>query len=284
MKYLYIVFVLVLLFPTTAQASSTSSGEAPNNSTEGITADYPSIPGYGIIGSYGYGSYVVNLESWNLYYPFEGKTYFAGDFSNRDSHNLYVLDYHWYTLEKINIEDYTTELIGTAQPRVTEEWTGLAFAQNGTAYASATWCGDSSTLYKIDIRTGEIIDAKGVKDSPCLIDIEIINGKMYGIDILYDTFIRIDPETGATTVIGALGFDANYAQGMDYDPISKTLYYAAWNDDTDSAELRTIDIVPGVIASDGIGITTLIMPINAQMEVIAFPNGLYSTFVPLVKN
>jgi hypothetical protein len=47
---------------------------------------------------------------------------------------------------------------------------------------------------------------------------------MYGHDIATDSIYRIDTSTGAATLIGATGYNASYAQGMDFDNNDGTLY------------------------------------------------------------
>jgi hypothetical protein len=50
------------------------------------------------------------------------------------------------------------------------------------------------------------------------------SGEMYGHDIGDDVIYSIDKATGAATAIGPTGYDANYAQGMDFDNEDGTLY------------------------------------------------------------
>ena len=71
------------------------------------------------------------------------------------------------------------------------------------------------------------------------------SGQMYGQEITTDVMLSIDKSTGAGTVLGALGFDANYGQGMDFDPITETLYLSAFNNTTFQAELRTGNTTTG---------------------------------------
>lgn len=43
------------------------------------------------------------------------------------------------------------------------------------------------------------------------------DGALFGYEVGADGFYSIDPSTGAATLIGTLGFDANYVQDMDFD-------------------------------------------------------------------
>jgi hypothetical protein len=68
---------------------------------------------------------------------------------------------------------------------------------------------------------------------------------MYGVDIAADTLVRIDKTTGAGTVVGSIGFDANYAQDLAFDKDNNVLYLAAYNNSSSRAELRVADTATG---------------------------------------
>jgi hypothetical protein len=72
------------------------------------------------------------------------------------------------------------------------------------------------------------------------------DGQLYGYDIVDDNFYSIDKATGAATLIGYIGFDANYAQDMDFDPDTDILYMGAFNLTTFTGELRTVDLTTGL--------------------------------------
>jgi hypothetical protein len=78
---------------------------------------------------------------------------------------------------------------------------------------------------------------------------------MYGVDIIGDQLVSIDSSTGAITPSGSLGFDANFAQGADFDEDADVLYLAAYNNGIAAAELR--------IADTSTGATTLVGSIGA---------------------
>src|SRR5690606_7643910 len=63
--------------------------------------------------------------------------------------------------------------------------------------------------------------------------------------------------TGLSTVLGPLGFDANFVQGMDFDNEDGTLYLYAFNNATFVAELRTMNLSTGattLIGTLGVGL------------------------------
>ena len=77
---------------------------------------------------------------------------------------------------------------------------------------------------------------------------------LYGTDTSTDELITIDPASGASTVVGALGFGA--VQGLAFDPNSNTLY----GTDTSTDQLITIDPASGAgtaVGSTGIGMQGL---------------------------
>ncbi len=69
--------------------------------------------------------------------------------------------------------------------------------------------------------------------------------------------VSIDKSTGAGTVIGSIGFDANFGQGMGWDAATDTLYMAAFNGGAFQAELRAVDRTTGNTTLIGVlGATT----------------------------
>ncbi|MGH2542513.1 MAG: hypothetical protein ACRDIB_06945, partial [Ardenticatenaceae bacterium] len=68
---------------------------------------------------------------------------------------------------------------------------------------------------------------------------------MYGWDIVNDNLLRINKANGAGTIIGPLGYDANFAQGGDFDDSTGTLYLFAFNNFTFQGELRSADLTTG---------------------------------------
>jgi hypothetical protein len=193
----------------------------------------------------------------------------AGAFVDEDFTKLYAIDYYTWHLLAIDTSTGETGMIGTAvlQNQAGINWTGLAWdASTGTLYATAmteTRFGFSSFLYTIDPVTaaatlvGPITGIGDPVDGTVVVGIAIdSNGLMYGIDLVADDFVAIDKTSGAAAVISSLGFDANFAQGMDFDDYAGTLYYAAFNNSTGEAEMYTIDPAGGAL--------TLVAPIGAD--------------------
>ena len=201
--------------------------------------------------------------TWNIVGATPGTSYFAGDFLNGDFSKMYVLDYYNNTLSTVDTTTAAATLIGPSAPVSGHVWTGMTGATDGTLYASSSDI-TMSYLYTIDPANGAPTVVEEITNGPAIIDIAInANGEMYGVDIVNDVLVEIDPATGAGTVIGLIGFDANFAQGMDFEEVSGVLYLAAYS--SSDGELR--------IADTSTGNTVLVgaFPDNAETDCLAFP-------------
>lgn len=85
-------------------------------------------------------------------------------------------------------------------------------------------------LYRVNLGTGALILAGSVAAQPSFMIDGAINcqGDLFGHQFAGvatpSNFVRISTTTGAVTNIGSTGFAANFAQGMDFDAESGTLY------------------------------------------------------------
>jgi hypothetical protein len=205
--------------------------------------------------------------TWGVVANKPGTAYFAGDFIGGDFSKLYVIDYYAQQLHALDTATGVTTVIGSSVPRSGESWTGLSGGSNGVMYASSTNI-SRSTLYKIDLTTGAATEIGEITNAPAIIDIAVTPDAtaIYGVDIVNDKLVRIDPSTGAGTVVGSVGINANFAQGMDFDDVSGVLYWAAWSSDSYQGEMRVIDTstgnsalvgaFPGGAETDAFGIAT----------------------------
>ncbi len=104
----------------------------------------------------------------------------------------------------------------------------------------------TSELYTLDVSSGVATLIGTVTNCPGLIAIGVnCDGEMYGVDLVNDNLVSIDPSTAAGTIVGPLGYDANYAQDADFDFATNILYIAAYNNATGGGELRTADLTTG---------------------------------------
>ena len=150
-------------------------------------------------------------------------------------------------------------LVGTASVEAPDGvFTGLASdPTTGIMYAVATSesspgsgdCAADSGLYTVDLGTATATRVGAIPDLSCVIAAAFDNsGQLFAYGVVSDNLVAIDKATGASTVLGSLGFNANFAQGMDFDGSTNTCYLFAYNDDSPSGsegELRTCDTTTG---------------------------------------
>jgi len=210
----------------------------------GLSAAPTTVPCYGL------DIYNGNLVSFSTATPGTLNTIaaaagdlFAVEFLNGDFGKLYALDATQNRLITIATNNGAQTVIGNCAPASGHMWTGLgADPTDGTLYAASTDI-SVSKLYRVDPATGTSAYIGDITGAPGLIAIAVnAAGAMYGVDIVNDNLIAINKATGAGTVVGSLGVNANYAQGLDFDEDNNVLYWAAY---TTTAELRVIDTTTG---------------------------------------
>ncbi|MBO9663500.1 hypothetical protein [Dokdonella sp.] len=180
------------------------------------------------------------------------RTLVGGAFLDGDFGTLYALDFDSGELVRVNTADAGVEAVGVATTVNGEDWSGLALdPASGTLYASSTLMsgGISSTLYTIDPATGAATPIGPISAGGRIIEIAAdVGGQLYGVDIAGDALVAIDKAGGAGSPIGALGFNAEFAEGLDFDPSTNVLYFAAVNDESvfsQPGQMYTIDTTTG---------------------------------------
>ena len=190
---------------------------------------------------------VINSNSGSL--DFES----CGDINPTDLDQAFVLtllDGEFYSLE-ISSGNYT--FLGNISPPVGENWNGLEFdpATNILYGISANFV-DSSTLSIIDIEnlSATAIGKTGVNGAIAIATDG--DGNFYSYDVIDDSLYSIDTATGQGTLIGSIGFDANFGQDLEWDPNTETMFMTAINSGDDfAAELRTVDLETGLSTFSG---------------------------------
>ncbi|HEY6942934.1 hypothetical protein [Dokdonella sp.] len=191
----------------------------------------------------------------------------AGEFVDEDFSRLYAIDYYTWHLLTLDTRDGTSHVIGTAvlQSGAGINWGGLAWdASTGTLYGVAYAPGRfgyDSFLYTIDPLTaattlvGRIGGIGDPADGTLVVDIAVdAQGDMFGVDLVADDFVAIDKTSGNAAVVASLGFDANFAQGLDVDDYTGQLYYAAFNNSIGEAQMYTVEPSTGALTLvDAIG-------------------------------
>jgi hypothetical protein len=167
----------------------------------------------------------------------------ASDFLPHGLNTLYAIrDNNQFIA--INVTNAKATVLGMSVPSPGQSWTGMAGDPDGTLYACSTDI-NKSELYRIDPSDGTATLIGPIVNSPGIIAIGInAEGRMYGHDIVNDSLMSINKYTAVGTIIGPLGFNANFGQGMDFDYESGICYLAAFNQNT-GPELRIADLATG---------------------------------------
>ncbi len=139
----------------------------------------------------------------------------------------------------------------------TGTWTSASWDRTtGTVYAVLVPAAGDNQLWAINIGagTGTLIGAisgGGIAAGGIIIAIAVSpDGLMYGVEIIDDVLVAIDKTSGAGSVIGALGVNANFAQDMDFDASTGTLYWAGYLGGGNS-QMFTVDLSTGAATSIG---------------------------------
>lgn len=138
--------------------------------------------------------------------------------------------------------------IGSSTPLAGHLWTGLAVdPMLGTIYASSSDEDTTSTLYTLDAGTGATTFVGSTAAAPLIVAIAMnCAGELYGHDVIEDAIYELDGSTGEATLVGPTGVDSNFAQGMDFDNETGTLY--AWTYQGGGAnQYGTIDVETGAL-------------------------------------
>lgn len=177
---------------------------------------------------------------------------YAGDFGAGDQSFAYAINQSTGNFVKIDTLTGAQTVIAPLSPLVdpaNEIVTGMDynFADGKMYVSSCISSAATSILYEINLETGALtLVGSDNTAGACIIALASDpDGNLYGPDIINDNLYRIDRTSGALTEIGPLGFDANFAQGADYDYKTGNLYLTAFNNFTLQAELRIVDIHTG---------------------------------------
>jgi hypothetical protein len=189
---------------------------------------------------------------------------FAGEFINNDLTQQFFIASGGGTVP-VNTYGYINTTTGavTALGLVTggpaaPTWTSLAWeASTGTLYASANSTASGNQLYTVNPVTGVAtlvgpIAGPGLSPTPIVIAIAISPaGQLYGVEISNDVLIAIDKTSGAAALLGPTGVAANFAQDMDFDDSTGTLYWASYLGGGNS-RMQTLDLITGDATEVGV--------------------------------
>lgn len=160
---------------------------------------------------------------------------------------LYALDSTGRELGVVDTGNGAFTPIGPSTPLVGHNWTGLSIHPfTGQAYASSS---DSnvSSLYTIDLATGEATYLGDLPGLDILIEISFSpEGVLYGHDIETDAIYTIDIDMMTASLVGPTGYLANFAQGMDFDWSDGTLYIFLYTGGGNTV-FGTVDLETGAV-------------------------------------
>lgn len=251
--------------PLARQGASTSTGHARAGASKSA---YPDVPAVAIESLGG------TLQSFNAEQPRDWQTigslntpfgtdnlFTGGDYLNGDYSKLYALNFYNNGLYAVSTSDGHADFIATADNVPSGSISGLKQdPRTGIVYVTTLPpdASGTSTLWTIDPQTAATTLVGPITNSIAIIDIAFNSlGQMYGIDIATDALVAIDKTTGQGSVIGSLGFNANYASGMAFDMSTDVLYFATIEDFGGFnvfEEMWTVDTVTGA--------ATLISPVS----------------------
>ncbi len=77
-------------------------------------------------------------------------------------------------------------------------------------------------------------------------------GNFFALDIDNDSIFSINKLTGLAILIGAIGFDANFGQGMALSFVAGVILLSAFNNTVFDSELRIVNILTGLTTLIGI--------------------------------
>ena len=185
-----------------------------------------------------------------------GDQIYGGDFISDTYTTLYGVNNSGDTFVSMDTTTGALSVIGElGKPIGGGTWSGLAWDRTtGTVYASSA-AASGAYLYTINMETGAATSIGPVTGLQVLIDIAIhpTTGDLYGINTNDDNLYRIDKATAAPTLIGALNYPSDFAQGMDFDDNSGVLYWAAYQGAAvGPGSIRTIDLTTGNSTEIGI--------------------------------
>ena len=124
---------------------------------------------------------------------------------------------------------------------------GLERLSNGDIYAIGTNGMNSSHLYKLDPMTWGTTMVGG--NNGLTLPLCLGRGPADQLVVLDgddDNIYGVDAVSGIVNLIGPAGFDANFGQGMAFDPVTNTTLLSAFNNTTFDSELRSLNISTGV--------------------------------------
>ncbi len=147
---------------------------------------------------------------------------------------------------------------------------GLTYDYTSNKLFGTGYSGSTSSLYSISPATGNT-NLIGSSSSDVLINLACDTfGNLYSLGINDDLLYSVNKNTGIATSIGAIGFDASYAQDMEFDRYTNICYLAGYNAATSAGDLSFVNVVTGAAThigdfAGGSEITGFAIPFNSSL-------------------
>ena len=144
-----------------------------------------------------------------------------------------------YSLVTINTSTGTRTIVGLMPAGMN----GISYNPVNSAMYGVSFDGTHSCLYSINMVNG-FPTLIGVCNSHVLINLAIDNaGQAFAVDITDDVLGTVNLSTGIFSPVGPIGFDANYAQDMEFDRATGNLFMTA--NGTGTSWLALVDKTTG---------------------------------------
>ena len=163
----------------------------------------------------------------------------ATEFQIGSTELMYEID-NTGAVRLVNVVEGTVTSLGSTIGDIT----GMAADKSSGTYYLCT--GTGNTLYTWNPVTLAATAVGPMTGANLMIGITCDGaGNLWGYDIGTDRFYSINKLTGAVTPIGPIGFNANFGQGLGYDPATDQIIMSAYNSTAGQAQLRIVDPTTG---------------------------------------
>ncbi|HNW98326.1 MAG TPA: choice-of-anchor J domain-containing protein [Bacteroidales bacterium] len=130
---------------------------------------------------------------------------------------------------------------------------GIAFDYTTNTLFGVNWnsSASASSLYRINTASGNAT-LIGTSSTDLLINLACDTlGNLYSVGINDDVLYSVDKTSGTATSIGSIGFDASYAQDMEFDHNTNLCYMADYNATTSAGDISLVNILTGAATTIG---------------------------------
>ncbi len=169
---------------------------------------------------------------------------FLGGSAVTNTGDIYSVYYTASTFVKWDTATGALNNLGVLAPPTGNNWIGMTFDPVTNKMYGAYSDGTNSTLAEINYVALTYSTVYTISNAIIIGIAANGDGNIYGIELNSDVFGKYSFATQTFTIIGPLGFDANYAQSIEFDYASGKLYFAAYVNNY-GGQLRVIDILTG---------------------------------------